>query len=441
MQRPGHLRRALVHRGFRRLYLVRLAGQFGDGVFQASLAGAVLFDPNRQAHAADIAAGFAILLLPYSLVGPFAGVLLDRWWRQRVLVNANLVRAVGVVGVGSEIAAGVHGQPFYASALVVISVNRFVLSGLSTALPHVVQAEELVTANAVSTTSGGLATTAGGGVALALRFALGSGNTGYAALAIAACVPYGLSALIARGFGQEALGPDDVERASRERARDVAAGLVDGARHVWDTKSALYALSMIGLHRFCYGITTLTLLLLYRNYFTGEGVLRAGIGGLAQVLALVAVGNALAAVVTPFAARHLGFVRWPVVLLFVAAATQLGLMLTFSMPLMLVAAFCLGVAAQGIKICVDTIVQRSVSDQYRGRIFSLYDTLFNVTFVGSAVATAALLPESGHSPTAVAVLGGIYVLDAVGYLALTSRQRDPVATFAPEPRPVQGAMP
>jgi len=441
MQRPGHLRRALVHRGFRRLYLVRLAGQFGDGVFQASLAGAVLFDPNRQASAADIAAGFAILLLPYSLVGPFAGVLLDRWWRQRVLVHANLIRAVAVVGVGIEIATGLHGQPFYASALVVISVNRFVLAGLSTGLPHVVQAEELVTANAVSTTSGGLATTAGGAVALALRLALGSGNAGYSAMAIAACVPYGLSALIARGFSREALGPDDVERAGRERARDVAAGLVDGARHVWDTKAALYALSMIGLHRFCYGVTTLSLLLLYRNYFIGDGALRAGIGGLAQVLALVAVGTGLAAALTPFAARHLGFVGWPVVLLFAAAATQLGLVLTFSMPLMLVAAFCLGLAAQGIKICVDTIVQRSISDQYRGRVFSLYDTLFNVTFVGAAVATAALLPENGHSPTAVVTIGVIYVVDAVGYLTLTGRRRGTTATFLPEARPVQGAIP
>ena len=32
--------------------------------------------------------GFAVLLLPYSLVGPFAGVLLDRWSRQRVLVRS-----------------------------------------------------------------------------------------------------------------------------------------------------------------------------------------------------------------------------------------------------------------------------------------------------------------------------------------------------------------
>ncbi|HEX4726375.1 MAG TPA: MFS transporter, partial [Jatrophihabitans sp.] len=108
--------RQLAHRPhFRWLLAVRLSGQFADGVFQASLAGTILFNPERSAHAGDIAAGFAVLLLPYSLLGPFAGVLLDRWSRQRVLVGANLVRALLVCAVAGEIAAGVHGKPFYLS--------------------------------------------------------------------------------------------------------------------------------------------------------------------------------------------------------------------------------------------------------------------------------------------------------------------------------------
>ena len=165
----GHLRIALARRDFRRLLLVRLLGQFGDGVFQISLAGAVLFNPERQAHASEVAAGFAVILLPYCLIGPFAGVLLDRWWRQRVLVVANLVRAVLVLGVAAEVAVGIDNQPFYISALVVVSVNRFFLSTLSASLPHVVNPPELVTANALSTTCGGIAATLGGGFGIAVR--------------------------------------------------------------------------------------------------------------------------------------------------------------------------------------------------------------------------------------------------------------------------------
>ena len=166
----GHaVRRVLRRPDFRRLYGTRLASQCADGIFQASLAGVVLFSPESAGDPADIAAGFAALLLPYSFVGPFAGVLLDRWRRQRVLVIANLVRCLLVALVAVEIAAGVGGTLFFATALMVTSVNRFFLAGLSAALPHVVPPTGLVTANALSTTSGSVAAVLGGGMALLLE--------------------------------------------------------------------------------------------------------------------------------------------------------------------------------------------------------------------------------------------------------------------------------
>ena len=68
-------------------------------MFQAALASLFFFSPERQTSAGSVAAAFATLLLPYSLVGPFAGVLLDRWRRRQILVVANLVRAAMVLGV------------------------------------------------------------------------------------------------------------------------------------------------------------------------------------------------------------------------------------------------------------------------------------------------------------------------------------------------------
>ncbi|HVC73461.1 MAG TPA: hypothetical protein VNC85_06785, partial [Mycobacteriales bacterium] len=79
---------------FRRLYGTRLTSQCADGVFQASLAGVVLFSPESAGDPAEIASAFAVLLLPYSLIGPFAGVLLDRWRRQRVLLWSNVLRCL-----------------------------------------------------------------------------------------------------------------------------------------------------------------------------------------------------------------------------------------------------------------------------------------------------------------------------------------------------------
>jgi len=406
--RPGHLLTALAHQGFRRLYGARLLGQFGDGVVQASLAGAVLFNPERQAHAADLAAAFAALLVPYSLVGPFAGVLLDRWRRQRVLVVANLLRAVGVLVIGLEILSGLHGQPFYASALVVVSISRLFLSALSASLPHVVDLSELVTANALSTTSGAIATAVGGAGAIGVRV-------------VAAAIPYLLSAAFARGFAPDELGPDDVERSQRETALAIARGLLAGARHVYQRKPALYALMAIGVHRLSSGVSTICTVLLYRNYFHDDGLFRSGLAGLGQVVAAVAVGGGLAALVTPLASRRLGLARWPALLLGAAGLVEVGLGLPYTLPLLLAAAVLLGFVAQGVKICVDTLVQQSVEDEFRGRVFSLYDSLFNLTLVVAALLTALVLPENGYSPAAVVIIGAAYLVTGLAYLRLARR--------------------
>ena len=64
----------------------------------------------------------------------------------------------------------------------------------------------------------------------------------------------------------------------------------------------------------------------------------------------------------------------------------------------------IGVAAQGSKICVDTIVQESIDDAYRGRVFSFYDVIFNIAFVSAAAFAALALPADGNSPTVYAVV-------------------------------------
>ncbi|HEY8301669.1 MAG TPA: MFS transporter [Jatrophihabitans sp.] len=415
-----HLRVALRSSGFRRLFAVRVTGQLADGVFQLSLAGAVLFNPERQAHAADVAAGFAVLLLPYSFIGPFAGVLLDRWWRRRVLVWTGLLRALAVLGIGAEIAAGLHGIPFYASALVVISTSRFFLSALSASLPHVVGDDELVTANSTSTTFGALATTLGGGLAVGLRALFGGASPGsYAAVAALAAIPYLVSAATARGFALEALGPDEVQRATRESLAEIARGLAAGLGHLGRRPAARNALGAVGVHRLCYGLFAVCTLLLFRQYFTPVGPVRVGLAGLAQLVVVLAIGSGLAALITPPLTRRLGFTRCCGTALIGAGLVQLGLVLPYRLPLYLTAGLLLGFCAQSLKICVDTLVQRHVDDEFRGRIFALYDMLFNVALVLASLLTALVLPPDGHSPVSVVVIATAYLATAAIYLRVS----------------------
>ncbi len=419
--RPRRDLRGLVRqRDFRRLLTTRLLAQFGDGVFQAALAGTVLFNPQRAADPIDVAAGFAVLLLPYSLVGPFAGVWLDRWSRRQVLLRANLVRA-GLVGVvAALVAGGVAGTAFYAAGLAVFSVNRFVLAALSAGLPHTVDERSLVTANAVSTTSGSVATVAGGGVALGLLQVVGVTDGGYAALAAGSAVPYLVAAAVVAGFARPQLGPDHTGPVLS--AGQVLRGMLAGARHVRTHPPAAAALTAISLHRVCYGLLTLMTLLLYRNTFEASGsFFRGGLVGLGEVIGAAAVGTLLAAAVTPWAVRRIGIRRWVVAVLVVGGVAQLALGLPFTPPTVVAAGFVLGFVAQAVKICVDSTLQESVDDDFRGRVFSVYDTLFNVAFVAALLVGAVTLPASGVSyGTLVAVAAG-YGLTALAYHRIASR--------------------
>jgi hypothetical protein len=414
----GHL---LRRTDFRRLLGTRLLAQFGDGVFQAALAGTVLFNPQRAADPVAVAAGFAVLLLPYSLVGPFAGVWLDRWSRRQVLLRANVLRAGLVAVVAALVLEGVQGTAFYAAGLAVFSVNRFVLAALSAGLPHTTDDASLVSANALSTTSGAVATVVGGGAAIALLQVTGSSDAGYAGLALSAALPYLGAAAVVAGFGRGDLGPDRVTRSARLSASDIGRGMVAGARHVWELPPAAAALLAISLHRFAYGVLTLMTLLLYRNTFQPGGLFPGGIVGLGEVVGAGAAGTLLAAWITPAVVRRIGKRRWVCLLLIGAGASQTGLGLPFVAPAIVLASLVLGFVAQAVKICVDSTLQEWVEDDFRGRVFSVYDTLFNVTFVVALLVGALALPDSGVSYPLLAAVGAGYVAAAVGYARLTRR--------------------
>ncbi len=432
-------RALLRRRGFRRLLLTRLPGQFGDGVFQAALAGTVLFDPQDATDPLDVAAGFAVLLLPYSLVGPFVGVLLDRWSRRQVLLVSNLVRSVLVVLVAGLVHAQVQGAGFYLAGLAVFSVNRFVLSALSAGLPHTTGTPSpspalppdpaLVPANALSTTSGAVATVVGGGAAIGVLQLTGATSAGYAAVALCAAVPYLLAAASAAGFRRDALGPDGREATTGPAAglpllgalRTGVSGLVAGARHIRDRRPATLALSVLGGHRLLYGLLTMTILLLYRGTFPADGSLfPGGLAGLGQVLAAGGVGTLLAASCTPPVVRRIGTRRWTVLLLSVAGVTQCVLGPLFRPELVVAAALVHGFVAQGVKICVDSTLQQTVDDAYRGRVFSVYDTLFNVMNVSALVVAALLLPAGGRSVAMVLTIAGGHLLLAAAYARLSA---------------------
>jgi len=417
MRAAEDLRTLLGLRELRRLFAVRMVSQSGDGMFQVGLATLFFFSPESQGTAASIAVAFAVLLAPFTLVGPWAGVLLDRWRRRRVLVVSNLLRAVLAVTVALIVLRGGAPVPVYVLALCTLSVNRFLLATLSASLPRVVDGPLLLTANAIVPTLGAGAAGVGGVLGLLLGLAVPVGAGRDAASLGAAAVLFAVAALLALGFSGGLLGPDvrGPRAPVRRQLGELGSGLVEGARALVALRTPAQALLVMAAHRFLFGVMFVSSILVSRNLLGDDAAESTGLGTFALVLGATAAGFAVAVVLSPVLAARYGPQAWVTVCLLLGCAAQALLAVHLDLVTMLVGAVALGLSAQGAKIAVDTVVQRDTPDRFRGRAFALYDVLYNAAFVGAAAVAALVLPDTGYSVAAFASLAITYAVLAVVY--------------------------
>lgn len=404
-------------RGFRRLTYSRLLSQGGDGMFQVGIATAFFFDPTQAATPQEIAVGFATLLAPFTLIGPFVGPLIDRWQRQRILLVGNLVRVGLGLGIIAVLMLDGPLWSLYGLALLTLSVNRFLLAAMSAGIANVVPRDELLAANAIMPTLGTVAAAVGAGIGGVVTFVAPSATDSSLALAslVAACVAFALASWAATLLGRRELGPLHPLDALHVRAQIAALGreLGEGVCYLRARVTPFHALAVMAAQRLLYGVMFVASILISRHLLGDPDRPEQSLGAFTVVLGFAAVGFGLAAVVTPWLAPRVGPHRWIAGALVVGAAGQSLLAATSARWALLTAAVIVSLAVQAAKIAVDTIVQRDTADEYRGRAFTLYDMAYNVAFIASAAIAAVVLPASGYSSMVMAGL-------AVAYLAVAA---------------------
>ncbi len=404
--------------GVLRLAVVRLAGPFGDGMFQAALSGAILFNPERQTDPADIAAGFAALLLPYSIIGPYAGALLDRWDRRTVLLLANVLRAGLIAVTAALLAGGIAATPLLLLALAVVGIGRFVGAGCAAALPKVLEQRWLVPMNSIMATTAAGCAIVGASLGFGIIGLIGPGDTGSAVAVAGSAVGSVLGVAAAAGFRGRILGPDRAERDARSSVRAIAGGLRGGAVAAGRSRQVSTAMIGIGAHRMVFGADTLLMVLvLRRGVEDGSGVAER-LAGFGVAITSTGAGMLSAAVLAPLLIPRLGRIRTVVAGLVTAIVVQLTLVTPITVATgddetrarlaLLAAAFLLGLAGQTIKLTGDAAMQIEIDDAHRGQVFALQDTVFNIAFVLALAATATVIPADGRAPAVVVAAAGIY---------------------------------
>jgi MFS family permease len=400
---PGTLERArgaLRSNDFRRLFEIRVVGQTADGFFQAAIVASVVFNTGEHSTTVGVFKAAAITAIPFTLLGPFTGVFIDRWPRRAILAVAPVLKAALVALVLFDPLSGtVPFVGFYAGALAVISINRFYLSAASAVVPRLVPSEDLLMANSLATV--------GGTLALLVGFFVGGqvfDASGGVPVVVVAGIGWLAAAWIATRLRSD-LAPMTIREAPellRHELRRVAAEFADGVRTLVRTPRAVGPITTISIDSLGQGIILTVAAVVFREQFKGVGSYSnlIGAGGVGVLLGIATVG---------WLEDRWSKERIVSVAFVVGAVALLFASIYLRGWTILVASFVVGLGFAWKKIPIDTTVQGSLPDGYRGRVFSVYDVVYNAARLLAAALVIPMVPSLGTRGT-VAAVGVLFIL-------------------------------
>jgi hypothetical protein len=408
----------LRHPRFSRLLAIRWTGQGVDGIFQSALASFVLFSPERQANALSAAIGFAVVLLPYSIVGPFVGTILDRVSRQRALFFANMARSANLLLVALFIFSGTTGVELTTVVLVAFGINRLILAALSAGLPLLIDSKSLITANAMAVTGGSVLVVVGGGIGVGVRAVIDSlaiANHADALLILIAASGYFAAALLTTRLSRYEIGPLQREIKQASFTQGITE-MREGFHFLSIHGDAARGILATAVHRGGLTALTLTALLLERNTFNDPNMPEQGLRNFGIALSFAGLGVFLGAFMAPYGVSKFGRHNWMRLAILTSSACPIILAVSQTQITLIFTAFLVSFFGQNLKVTNDALVQSKIDDYYRGRVFAVYDVLVNGAIVSGGLIAALLLPQSGLGSTVPLCVSAAYLLVGVRLL-------------------------
>lgn len=389
-------RDALRSRDFRRLFSIRLLSQSADGLFQAALVASVVFSPDKANTTVGFAMATLVVSLPFSILGPFTGVFIDRWSRRRILVVMPWLRAalVWLVLFDPHSAA----VPFYAGALWVLSVNRFYLATAVAVVPRLVPTEDLLMANSMATVGGTVALLAGVFAGGWVSDVFGNGPV---------IVLAGLMWLVASFVAARittSLAPHQLPEAPvRDELHRIVREFADGLTRLARTPRAVGPITSITLDQMGQGVVLVLSLVVFRERF------KEGVGSFSNLIGAGGVGVLVGILTVGKLEERFSKERIVAGAFFAGSLVLLAVSLHITGWSVLLASFAIGLTFAWKKIPIDTMVQEAIPDGYRGRVFAAYDVAYNLSRVVAAFLAIPMIPALGEA-WSVAAIGVAFLL-------------------------------
>ncbi|MBA3243516.1 MAG: MFS transporter [Acidobacteria bacterium] len=409
----GYLELLRRNRDFRLLWLGQVVSQLGDWFNTIALYTLVLEVTGGSGRAIGLV--LVTRFLPMVFLGPFAGVVADRFNRRTVMIVSDLARALVVLGF-LFIRRPEHLWMVYALSAVQLSLSTFFEPARSAALPSVVSDRELMTANTISSVTWSAMLTLGAAIGGLITSWFGTR---------AAFVLDSVSYLASAALIASLRLPRRPQREKRKLTLARALGLTDtleGLRYV-RTRPHVKALMLV---KPAWGVGggVLTLLTVFGDkIFTVGGRAASGIGIL---LAARGVGTAIGPLVTRrLAGETRGQMQKGIGISFIIAGVfYAAFAVSTNFPLALLMLVLAHMGASMLWVSSTVLLQTAVEDAFRGRVFAAEMMLLTLALAASNYATGEALDRFRVSPRAITFAFGIFfMLPGVVWL-LTGRWWD-----------------
>ena len=401
---------ALASHDFRDLLLARYTSQLGDGLFQAFIFAQLVFlNTDKAGTATQVARAVALLVVPFSVIGPFAGVFIDRWSRRKILVFTPLLKAVALVPL---LLASKTNWLVYALALVNVSSNRFYLTTAGAVLPSLVGDDELLVSNAIASPAGTVITA--GGLAVGSRLA---GHFDPRLLLVMSLVCWPVAAFFASSI-RNPLTIDRPMARIREDLVRVAREFATGCRRLFATPPALAAVTSVFYDQMLINVVAVLSIVIFKDQF------KQGIASYSNIVVAAGLGVAVGMVTVGFLEHRLTRARIMALAFGMAGAMSVLVSFRITGPSILLLTFVLAATFPWRKTPADTLVQESLPNRFRGRVFAIQDIAFTMPRVFAALILVLLLNVFHLTPPPiVGAIGVLFLVWPPVLLAWVQRHR------------------
>jgi len=369
------------NRNYRYMWSGQVVSEVGDHFNNV----AVLSLAIHATHRGEVISGIMLSrAIPAMLIGPWAGVLLDRFDRRRIMIASDLAR--GGIALGFILAI-FYSQTWllYVLSGLLMSASPFFTSGRSAILPTIATKEELHTANALTQTTGWLTLAVGaffGGTAV--------DQFGYQAAFVFNSLSFLVSAYCIWRL-RTPTGHFRAQSTSLDETRVIRPWkeYSEGLRYMWASPLIL-GIALISVGWASGGGAAQVLFTLF-----AEIVFKRGATGLGQLWGIAGVGLLIGGVIGNRLGRVLSFAAYKRTVL-ICYLLHGGSYIVFSQMTdwkLALAFMCLSRAAVAVSSVLNwSNMLKHVEDRFRGRVFSTIETMnwstMMLSMMGAGLASA-----------------------------------------------------